>query len=303
MASQTSETSASWTDSSSIGSFASKLRWNFSSFFYIDYPDQHVPVEPGPKRRKTKGHRAYVCLHCQDPPWSNRVPGNAVHHAETIHRTLVRASKAAHDTPSRTFASDVSTASLGDIDSFVVRRPSQAALRSSFNKQAYIEALVGLLTRRRLPFSTVEYSELRNLCLACNPAIGDLLISTRKQAMGYINSNYSLYSSQLAEGLQATQSKIHISSDLWTSPHRRGVLAVCAQWVSADFKLQKALLGLPECKYNHSGATQAGLIASTLRKFKINAQNLGYYVGDNAASNDTCLAELSRILKAESGVS
>jgi hypothetical protein len=101
MASQTSETSASWTDSSSIGSFASKLRWNFSSFFYIDYPDQHVPVEPGPKRRKTKGHRAYVCLHCQDPPWSNRVPGNAVHHAETIHRTLVRASKAAHDTSDR----------------------------------------------------------------------------------------------------------------------------------------------------------------------------------------------------------
>lgn len=231
------------------------------------------------------------------------MPGNAIHHAETVHRALVRASKSAHDTPSRTFASDGSTASLGDIDSFIVRRPSQAALRNSFNKQAYIEAVVGLLTRRRLPFSTVDYSELRDLCLACNPAIGDLLISTRKQAMGYINSNYSLYSSQLAEGLQATQSKIHISSDLWTSPHRRGVLAVCGQWVNADFKLQKALLGLPECKYNHSGATQAGLIATTLRKFKINAENLGYYVGDNAASNDTCLAELSRILKAESGVS
>ncbi|KAG6989569.1 putative 30S ribosomal protein S17-like protein [Fusarium oxysporum f. sp. conglutinans] len=186
-------------------------------------------------------------------------------------------------------------------DSYIVSCPSQAALRNCFNKQGYIEAVVGLLTRRRLPFSAVEHSELRDLALACNPAIGDLLINDRKQAMGYINSNYSLYSSQLAERLQTTQSKIHISSDLWTSPHRHGVLAVCVQWVDEDFKLQKALLGLPECKYSHSGATQAELIAGTLRKFNITAQSLGYYIGDNATSNDTCLEELSKVLEAESG--
>ncbi|KID81012.1 Ribonuclease H-like protein [Metarhizium guizhouense ARSEF 977] len=172
---------------------------------------------------------------------------------------------------------------LGDIDRYIVSRPSQAALRNCFNKQAYIEAVVGLLTRRRLPFSAVEYSELRDLALACNPAVGDLLITNRKQAMGYINSNYSLYSSRLAENLQTSQSKIHISSDLWTSPHRKGVLAICAQWVDDDFKLQKALLGLPECRHSHSGPTQAALIADTLRKFNITAQNLGYYIGDNAA--------------------
>ncbi|OBS14991.1 hypothetical protein FPOA_14019 [Fusarium poae] len=297
MASQASEISASGTNNASIGSFASKLSWNFNAFFYIDYPEKHLQAELGPKHRKTKGHRAYVCLHCQNPPWSNRVPGNAIHHAETAHRALIRASEAANDTPS-TFASGVLS---GAIDSYIVSRPSQAALRNCFNKQAYIEAVVGLLTRRRLPFSAVEHSELRDLALACNPAIGDLLINDRKQDMGYINSNYSLYSSQLAERLQTTQSKIHISSDLWTSPHRHGVLAVCVQWVDEDFKLQKALLGLPECKYGHSGATQAELVAGTLRKFNITAQSLGYYIGDNAASNDTCLEELSKILEAESG--
>ncbi|KNB18931.1 hypothetical protein FOXG_16333 [Fusarium oxysporum f. sp. lycopersici 4287] len=144
----------------------------------------------------------------------------------------------------------------------------RAALRNCFNKQAYIEA--------------VEHSELRDLALACNPAIGDLLINGRKQAMGYINSNYSLYSSQLAERLQTTQSKIHISSNLWTSPQRHGVPSVCVQWVYEDFKLQKALLGLPECKYSHSGTTQAELITRMLRKFNITAQNLGYYIDDNA---------------------
>ncbi|KAG8665196.1 uncharacterized protein FPOAC1_013175 [Fusarium poae] len=79
MASQASEISASGTNNASIGSFASKLSWNFNAFFYIDYPEKHLQAELGPKRRKTKGHRAYVCLHCQNPPWSNRVPGNAIH--------------------------------------------------------------------------------------------------------------------------------------------------------------------------------------------------------------------------------
>ncbi|EXA30947.1 hypothetical protein FOVG_17724 [Fusarium oxysporum f. sp. pisi HDV247] len=38
-----------------------------------------------------------------------------------------------------------------------------------------------------------------------------------------------------------------------------------------------------------------------LRKFNITAQSLGYYIGDNATSNDTCLEELLKILEAESG--
>ncbi|EXK77326.1 hypothetical protein FOQG_17962 [Fusarium oxysporum f. sp. raphani 54005] len=199
MASQAPETSVSWTNNAFIGSFASKPSWNFNAFFYRDYPDKHLQVEFGPKRRKTKRHRAYVCLHCQNPPWSNRVPGNAIHQAETAHRAFIRASKATNNTPSSTFASSVSS---GAIDSYIVSHPSQAALRNCLNKQAYIEA--------------VEYSELRFMALA----------SCREPS--------------------TTQSKINISSDLWTSPHRHGVLAVRVQWVDEDYKLQKALLGLPE---------------------------------------------------------
>ena len=85
MASQASEISASGTNNASIGSFASKLSWNFNAFFYIDYPEKHLQAELGPKRRKTKGHRAYVCLHCQNPPWSNRVPGNATIQDHLMH--------------------------------------------------------------------------------------------------------------------------------------------------------------------------------------------------------------------------
>ena len=84
------------------------------------------------------------------------------------------------------------------------------------------------------------------------------------------------------------------------SSHRYGVLAICVQWVDAQYQLQKALLGLPECQYSHSGDTQAGLIAEVLRSFNIT--KLGYHTSDNATSNDACLESLSEILQAKHNV-
>ncbi|KAF1730630.1 putative AC9 transposase [Beauveria bassiana] len=173
---------------------------------------------------------------------------------------------------------------------------SQNGLRNSFNQQAYREAIISLLTRRRMPFSAVEWSEMKDLALACNPAVEDLLITSRRTAVRLIASNYELYKGQIKEGLATSASPIHISSDLWTSPHRHSLLAVCAQWVDAEGRLQKALLGLPECRYSHSGEKQASLILQVIEEFDIQS-NLGWHTSDNATSNNTCLEVMqSRLL-------
>jgi hypothetical protein len=146
----------------------------------------------------------------------------------------------------------------------------------------------------------VEWDELKELALACNPAIEDGLITSRRTAMRYISANYQLYAAQLAESLQSAVSMIHISSDLWTSPHRHGMLAVCGQWVDQDYTLRKALLGLLECRNDHSGASQAGLIAHVLERFEI--RRVGYHTGDNASSNNSCLEALSKKLLDAQGI-
>jgi hypothetical protein len=79
------------------------------------------------------------------------------------------------------------------------------------------------------------------------------------------------------------------------------MLAICAQWVDQDYLLQKALLGLPECRYSHAGDAQAALIEDTLDKFDVS--NLGYHTGDNATSNDTCLESLANKLCKKHNVS
>jgi hypothetical protein len=147
----------------------------------------------------------------------------------------------------------------------------------------------------------VEWDELKDFALACNPAIEGSLITSRRTVMGYISANYELYADKLARSLQSAVSMIHISSDLWTSPHQHGMLAVCEQWVDKEYKLRKALLGLLECRKDHSGGSQAGLIADVLRRFDI--RYVGYHTGDNVASNNTCPEALSEKLSYERGVS
>jgi hypothetical protein len=173
-------------------------------------------------------------------------------------------------------------------------------LRNSFNKQRYSEALVGLFARRRVPFSAIEWKEVKELCLACNPELEDLLSSSRQSAVRLLEANYSLYRGQIKGLLHEAVGPIHVSTDLWTSPHRHALLAICAQWVDQDYELRKALIALPECRHDHSGEHQAKLIFDCLQDYDI-TPNLGCHTSDNASSNDSCVRSLERRL-AEVGI-
>src|SRR6195952_2095125 len=72
---------------------------------------------------------------------------------------------------------------------------------------------------------------MRELALACNPAIGGLIITSRRTVMRHIDANFTLYASEMREQLTAARSLVHLSTDLWTSPHRHALLAVCVYWV------------------------------------------------------------------------
>jgi hypothetical protein len=255
---------------------------NFFAVFSRDYPDSTSTLRDGQKRQ-TKGVARWTCKVCPHiPSWATRSRGNAIKHCVNSHGTNI---------------SIVSVAQQPSITSHFSTLVSTDKLRSLFDRNAYKEAIVGLLCRRRLSFAAVEWSEFRDIALVCNPAIDDLLITSRRTAVRLIAANYSLYSEQLSVCLSKAKSPIHIQSDLWTSPHRHALLAVCGQWVDDDFKLQKALLGLLECPHDHSGKAQADLILEVLEKYDIQS-NIEWHTGDNATSNDTTLETLeSRLLE------
>jgi len=240
------------------------------------------------KRQRLK--KQYVCKHCRS--WSSS------HRVNTINHVL-----AYHTTSESSQLSQTSSSSQPAITSVFRTVSDQTIIRNAFNEQGYRDALVGLLTRRRIAFSSIEWAEMRDLALACNPFIEDQLITSRRTAVRLIASNYQLYKGHVIKGsLSTAVSPIHISTDLWTSPFRTSLLAVCAQWVDHEYKLQKALLGLPECRYSHSGQQQAHLLLQTLEDYGIQSR-VGWHTGDNATSNDTCLEHLETLLRTKHNVS
>jgi hypothetical protein len=169
-------------------------------------------------------------------------------------------------------------------------------LRNACDRKKYVEKLVVLITRRRLAMNCVTWPEFQDFCLSLNPAIDDLLITSRSTVRSHITRIFNLYRDQIGKSLQSAQSMVHFSGDIWTSPNGKGFFGICVQWVDQEYKLQKALLALPEIAFDHSGKHQSVLLVEQIEWFNI-ASNLGYFVGDNHGSNDACLRELSEMLR------
>ncbi|KAH7120140.1 hypothetical protein B0J13DRAFT_165971 [Dactylonectria estremocensis] len=146
-----------------------------------------IDVEKLFTREKAKPRALYVCLYCRARPWKDGYKGNARRHIRNNHPYLIGLSSQQNQ-------------SQQSLDLYITSSttPSEAALRNAFNRQAYIDAMIGLVTRRRVAFSMVEWDELKNLALACNPAIEDSLITSRRTVMRYISANYELYAAHLA---------------------------------------------------------------------------------------------------------
>ena len=105
---------------------------------------------------------------------------------------------------------------MNDADTSLSRGllPSTAALHRTFDREAYKEAVVGLLTRRRLPFSSVEWPEMQALLLAANPESGHFLIKSRRTVIRLMAANYVMYRDQLQDTLTIARSLIHLQTDI-----------------------------------------------------------------------------------------
>ena len=88
--------------------------------------------------------------------------------------------------------------------------------------------VIDLFTRQRIPFSLLEWKEFKDICFACNLDVEDLFISSWQQIIYLVLQNYQFYHCQIKELLRGAAGLIHLSIDLWTSPHRHAMLAVCA---------------------------------------------------------------------------
>lgn len=95
----------------------------------------------------------------------------------------------------------------------------------------------------------------------------------------------------LKEQLRHANSNIHLSADAWTSEEGTNYLAVAAHFLDEQYSLRTALLDLPPLKSPHSGGNIAK-VPSAVIEYYGRAAAIGFFMMDNASSNDTCIRQL-----------
>jgi hypothetical protein len=307
---RTSATPASSSRAPSIASFASETssealnpeKFNIWTLFRLARGSEKQKLAVRLPSGKVHNKTLHYCLLCEQKTvpesWSDAYTGNAREHIQKRHQAQWReiwrgytGSIASVDDPAQR-----------TIERYTQRLPDHKSrtiiLREAYDRPRHIRALIALCSKKRIALSASDWPELHELMLASNPAIEDLIRLSRRTLVRLLSKNHLQYRKQLQNSLHDSKSKIHLSTDMWSSPARRGHLAICVQWVDEAYKLRKALLGLPQVKYSHSGEAQATQILQSVESYGITTR-IGWHTGDNATSNDTLLRELSSQLEAK----
>jgi ribosomal protein L44E len=245
--------------------------------------------EPAFNKQK---QRLHYCSRCKSKAWSSGTTKNAKNHLEKEHGIKIdnkgfKNHKARQESLSIAFQRQAN-------------RSQSTSSGNQLTRESFNEAMIQLIANCNLPLSSVEWPEMQALLLLCNPQAESYLIESRSSIPRLLTESFGFHQKQLKARLHASQSKIHLSMDLWTSPNRRAYLAIVAHWVDQWVK-QKALLALPRLHGSHGGKLQSVHVMETLQNYEV-FDKLGYCTSDNASSNDSLLQHLSTRLLEEHGI-
>jgi hypothetical protein len=99
----------------------------------------------------------------------------------------------------------------------------------------------------------------------------------------------------VVSALSAALSKIYITFNRWTTKGgKRGFYGVIAYFANSCRVIKDLPINLPQLTGAYTGERIAKIINRTLTSYGISSLKLGYFVLDNATSNNTAIAALAR---------
>jgi hypothetical protein len=88
--------------------------------------------------------------------------------------------------------------------------------------------------------------------------------------------------------LAIARSRIHVSFNLWTSPNLKGLVGVVFHYLNKNLKVQSLLIGIKRVKRAHTGENITEAVISIIEGI-VSSERLGFFIGDNATTNDTAI--------------
>ena len=170
---------------------------------------------------------------------------------------------------------------------------SAANALGNFDVQRFRLSAIQWLVDNNLPISVFESSSFRSMMGFANPEAEAALWQSHHSVARFVLRLYDYMAPQVVAELSQAASKIHISFDGWTTKGgKRGFFGVVAHYATADGDIRDVAIDLPQLAGVHSGDRIADCIDQVLKKFSITAAKLGWFVLDNASSNDVAIEKL-----------
>ncbi len=210
------------------------------------------------------------CLYCaQDeipPPYGTASSANMAkhikkHHPEiTIKKALSKTQEAVKQQLRQLYHQAEATGEAEEFDLEI--------LEASLNTTVLTEALISLIVVRNLSYAIVEWPEFHTLCQVLNRASEGKVTTSHSGVSNKVKEAWTRHKDIVRRAVQSALSRIHISIDMWTSPNRYLLLAVCAHFTTYDSKRQKALLALKRVG-GHAGEDQFAVLLPVLEDYGI----------------------------------
>jgi hypothetical protein len=155
------------------------------------------------------------------------------------------------------------------------------------------DLLVRWIVCCHIAFFQIENSLFRDLLFYLFPPLEKLLPRAASTIRQWVKDAFEARKDKLRQDMREAHSSISISFDLWTSPNYLAILGVVAHFIDRNGERRTAVLGLRELEGEHSGENMAEVLLQTFKDYKISGR-IGYFMADNATSNDTCIEAVLR---------
>jgi hypothetical protein len=134
----------------------------------------------------------------------------------------------------------------------------------------------------------VESDTFRELILYIAPSLEIYLIKSGNTIRRWILWEFEKQRRYIRKELATARSRIHISFNLWTSPNSKGLVGVVFHFLDKDLKVRSLLAGMKRVRGAHSGENIAEAVIPIIETM-ISVERLGFFIGDNASTNDTAI--------------
>lgn len=163
----------------------------------------------------------------------------------------------------------------------------------SFDK--FKDLLIRWIVYCQLAISMLENRYFRELVCFLNESLGKLLPQAKSTLRKWILDAWLKVKEELKKDLADALSNIPLSFDLWTSPNHYSIISVYAHFIDKEGVRRQRLLAFKRLKGAHSGKNQAGEVLAVIKDYAI-PDRIGYFMTDNASSNDGCIEYVLRKL-------